>query len=106
MNWKMLPSLKLTAKAPGHWPFAPKGKEVVVFQPLIFRGKLAVSFREGIAWVEALALLPTTTPRIHLWYICLHLVLTLIVSVDKIMYHTWISWDPLPNEWDPHGISS
>ena len=41
-----IPSLKLTAKAPENRPFAPKGNEKV-FQPSIFRGKLAVSFREG-----------------------------------------------------------
>ena len=44
-----LGSLKLTAKAPQNRS-GPKRKGDFVFQPLIFRGKLAVSFREGIFW--------------------------------------------------------
>jgi len=41
-----LGSLKLTAKAPQN-RLGPKRKGDFVFQPWIFRGKLAVSFREG-----------------------------------------------------------
>ena len=44
-----LGSLKLTAKAPQNRS-GPKRKGDFVFQPRIFRGKLAVSFREGIFW--------------------------------------------------------
>ena len=42
-------SLKLTAKAPQN-RLGPKRKGDFVFQPRIFRGKLAVSFRDGIFW--------------------------------------------------------
>ena len=42
---QVIPSLKLTAKAPEHRPFAPKGNDPL---PTIhFQGR-AVSFREGI----------------------------------------------------------
>ncbi len=41
----LLHSLKLTAKAPENRP-GPKRKRALVVQPSIFRGKLAVSFRE------------------------------------------------------------
>ena len=41
----LLHSLKLTANAPENRP-VEKGNEKV-FQPAIFRGELAVSFREG-----------------------------------------------------------
>ena len=44
MKPRKLHSLKLTAKAPELYP-----TRKVVFQPSIFRGKPAVSFREGIS---------------------------------------------------------
>ena len=44
MGWWMIPSLKLTAKAPENKPFQ---KDHFISQPLIFRGELLVSGREA-----------------------------------------------------------
>ena len=46
-NYVQLPSLKLTANAPENRPKRTQKERRIVFQPSIFRCKLAVSFREG-----------------------------------------------------------
>ena len=64
--WFSLASLKLTANAPEN---GPKSKGKVVFQPSSFRGKLAVSFREGKLFVSHLQwrfdLVPKSQVRPH-----------------------------------------
>ena len=71
---------------------------------MIFRGELAVSFREGISLGRNIDIIPDYYP----WDPCMVYILTFgaisVVNVGKQMYHTWSSRDPLPNKWDDHPV--
>ena len=118
-------SLKLTVRT---CQVAPSQKETIIFQPSIFRCKLAVSFREGKAQVLFPAFLPSTisgfalsslettlknsrnpeSPRVSNTWQSLGLILSMVtvganmVPPQILVLHPGYGEDPLPS----HGCSS
>ena len=84
MGWWMIPSLKLTAKAPENKPFQ---KDHFISQPLIFRGELLVSGREAPRNLAN----GISPPEMLLWK-RVFLASTVCMTGSHLGAHCFVSW--------------